>query len=157
MPSKQSSAPEVQTLLTGLAFGESPRWHEDRLWFSNWGAQEVVAVDLDGNRDVVLRMPSFPFSIDWLPDGRLLITSGRDGLLRRMEPGGSLVTHADLTSIAGGWNEIVVDGRGNAYVNGGGFDLLAGEKFAPGIVALVTPDGSARQVAEGIAFPNGMV
>jgi len=157
MPSKQSSAPEVQTLLTGLAFGESPRWHEDRLWFSNWGAQEVVAVDLDGNRDVVLRMPSFPFSIDWLPDGRLLITSGRDGLLRRMEPGGSLVTHADLTSIAGGWNEIVVDGRGNAYVNGGGFDLLAGEKFAPGIVALVTPDGSARQVADGIAFPNGMV
>ncbi len=156
MPSKQSSAPEVQTLLTGLAFGESPRWHEDRLWFSNWGAQEVVAVDLDGNRDVVLRMPSFPFSIDWLPDGRLLITSGRDGLLRRMEPGGSLVTHADLTSIAGGWNEIVVDGRGNAYVNGGGFDLLAGEKFAPGIVALVTPDGSARQLADGIAFPNGM-
>ncbi len=156
MPSKPSSAPEVQTLLTGLAFGESPRWHEDRLWFSNWGAQEVVAVDLDGNRDVVLRMPSFPFSIDWLPDGRLLITSGRDGLLRRMEPGGSLVTHADLTSIAGGWNEIVVDGRGNAYVNGGGFDLLAGEKFAPGIVALVTPDGSARQVADGIAFPNGM-
>ena len=156
MPSKPSSAPEVQTLLTGLAFGESPRWHEDRLWFSNWGAQEVVAVDLDGNRDVVLRMPSFPFSIDWLPDGRLLITSGRDGLLRRMEPGGSLVTHADLTSIAGGWNEIVVDGRGNAYVNGGGFDLLAGEKFAPGIVALVTPDGSARQLADGIAFPNGM-
>ncbi len=156
MPSKQSSAPEVQTLLTGLAFGESPRWHEDRLWFSNWGAQEVVAVDLDGNRDVVLRMPSFPFSIDWLPDGRLLITSGRDGLLRRLEPGGSLVTHADLTSIAGGWNEIVVDGRGNAYVNGGGFDLLAGEKFAPGIVALVTPDGSARQLADGIAFPNGM-
>jgi len=156
MPSKQSSAPEVQTLLTGLAFGESPRWHEDHLWFSNWGAQEVVAVDLDGNRDVVLRMPSFPFSIDWLPDGRLLITSGRDGLLRRLEPGGSLVTHADLTSIAGGWNEIVVDGPGNAYVNGGGFDLLAGEKFAPGIVAVVTPDGSARQVADGIAFPNGM-
>ena len=156
MPSKESSRPELQTLMTGLAFGESPRWHDDRLWFSNWGAQEVVAVDLDGNRDVVLRMPSFPFSIDWLPDGRLLITSGRDGLLRRMEPGRSLVTHADLTSIAGGWNEIVVDGRGNAYVNGGGFDLLAGEKFAPGIIALLTPDGSARQVADGIAFPNGM-
>src|SRR2546427_4919796 len=156
MPSKQSSAPEVQTLLTGLAFGESPRWHEARLWFSNWGAQEVVAGDLDGNRDVVLRMPSFPFSIDWLPDGRLLITSGRDGLLRRMEPDGSLVTHADLTNLARGWNEIVVDGRGNTYVNGGGFDLLAGEKFAPGIVALVTPDGSARQLADGIAFPNGM-
>src|SRR5437870_13724713 len=153
MPSKQS---EVQTLLTGLAFGESPRWHGDRLWFSNWGAQEVVAVDLDGNSDVILRMPSFPFSINWLPDGRLLITSGRDGLLRRMEPDGSLVTHADLTNLARGWNEIVVDGRGNAYINGGGFDLLAGEKFAPGIVALLTPEGPAQQVADGIAFPNGM-
>src|SRR3989442_5448626 len=149
MPSKHVSLAELKTLLTGLAFGESPRWHEDRLWFSNWGAQEVVAVDLDGNRDVVLRMLSFPFSIDWLPDGRLLITSGRDGLLRRMEPGGSLVTHADLTSIAGGWNEIVVDGRGNPYVNGGGFHLLAGAKVAPRIVALVTPRGCVRTLLDG--------
>jgi sugar lactone lactonase YvrE len=148
--------PEVHTLLTGLAFGESPRWHEDRLWFSNWGAQEVIAVDLEGKSEVIVRVPSFPFSIDWLPDGRLLLTSGRDGLLLRREPDGELVTHADLSGLSGGWNEIVVDGRGNAYVNGGGFDLLAGEAFAPGIVALVTPDGSARQVADGIAFPNGM-
>ena len=148
--------PEVQTLLTGLAFGESPRWHEDRLWFSNWGAQEVVAVDLEGKSEVIVRVPSFPFSIDWLPDGRLLLTSGRSGLLLRREPDGELLTHADLTSLSGGWNEIVVDGRGNAYLNGGGFDLLAGEAFAPGIVALVTSDGSARQVADGIAFPNGM-
>ena len=53
------------------------------------------------------------------------------------------------------WNEIVVDGRGNAYVNNIGFDFPGGE-FAPGIIALVTPDGSARQVADGVAFPNGM-
>jgi sugar lactone lactonase YvrE len=147
---------EVQPLLTGLAFGESPRWHEDRLWFSNWGAQEVVAVDLEGKSEVMVRVPSFPFSIDWLPDGRLLLTSGRSGLLQRREPDGQLVTHSDLTSLSGGWNEIVVDGRGNVYINGGGFDFLAGGQFATGIVALVTPDGSARQVADGIAFPNGM-
>jgi sugar lactone lactonase YvrE len=74
-----------------------------------------------------------------------------------MEPDGSLVTHADLTGLADHkWNDIVVDGRGNAYVNNTGFDFPGGE-FAPGIVALVTPDGSARQVAEGVAFPNGMV
>ena len=66
-----------------------------------------------------------------------------------MEPDGSLVTHADLTSLSHGWNEIVVDGRGNAYINGGGFALLAGEEFATGIVALVSPDGSARQIADG--------
>src|SRR2546422_7465423 len=55
-----------------------------------------------------------------------------------------------------GFNDIVVDGRGNAYVNDVGFDFPGGE-FAPGTIALVTPDGSARQVADGNAFPNGMV
>jgi sugar lactone lactonase YvrE len=100
---------------------------------------------------------SFPFCIDWLPDGRLLIVHSRDRLLLRREPGGSLVTHTDLGRLSeGGWNEITVDGRGNAYVSGIGFDLMAGEEPAPGIVALVTPDGSARQVADGVAFPNGM-
>jgi sugar lactone lactonase YvrE len=150
--------PELHTLLTGLAFGESPRWHTGRLWFSNWGMQEVVAVDLDGKSEVVVRVPTtIPFCIDWLPDGRLLVVSGREGLLLRRESDGSLATHADLTGLSDrAWNEIVVDGRGNAYVNGSGFDLMTGEEFAPGIIALVTPDGSARQVADGIAFPNGM-
>jgi sugar lactone lactonase YvrE len=147
VPSKQVSLPELKTLLTGLAMGESPRWHEDRLWFSDWGAQEIVAADLDGNSEVVIRTPfGLPFCIDWLPDGRLLIVSGREGLLLRQESGGSLVTHADLRNFSDkAWNEIVVDGRGNAYINGG-----------PGIIALVTADRPVRQVADGIAFPNGM-
>src|SRR5215470_15451352 len=143
--------------MTGLAFVESPRWHDDRLWFSDWIARELIAVDLEGRSEVIVRMPSFPFSIDWLHDGRLLVVSGREGLLLRREPEGVLLTHANLTGLSKGWNEIVVDGRGNAYINGGGFDLMAGEKFAPGMIALVSPNGSARQVADGIAFPNGMV
>jgi sugar lactone lactonase YvrE len=148
---------EPRVLLGGLAFGESPRWHENRLWFANWGTQQVVTVDLEGNSTVPLRVETtLPYSIDWLPDGRLLVVSGPEALLLRQEPDGSLVTHADLRTIDRGFNELVVDGRGNAYVNGGGFDLMAGEEFAPGVVALVTPEGSARQVADGIAFGNGM-
>lgn len=148
--------PEPQTLMTGIAFGESPRWHDGRLWFSDWGTQEIVAVDLEGRSEVIVRMPSSPFSIDWLRDGRLLIVSGPEGALLRREPDGSLVTHAELSGLsAHPWNDIVVDGRGNAYVNNIGFDFPGGE-FAPGIVALLTPDGSARQVADGVAFPNGM-
>jgi len=143
----KSSPPEVRTLLTGLAMGESPRWHENRLWFSDWGAQEIVAADLGGNREVAVRTPfGLPFCIDWLRDGRLLIVSGRESVLLRRDPDGSLVKHANLRSIADGiWNEIVVDGRSNAYINGG-----------PGIIALATHDGSTRFVADGIAFPNGM-
>jgi sugar lactone lactonase YvrE len=146
--------------MTGIAFGESPRWHDGRLWLADWGAQEILAVDLDGNSEVVVRVdfPSFPMCIDWLPDGRLLIVSPRDGRLLRREDDGSLVTHADLGALAGDghpWNEIVVDGRGNIYINNAGFDF-PGADFAPGTIALLTPDGTARQVAEGIAFPNGM-
>jgi sugar lactone lactonase YvrE len=126
--SEEAATPEVQTLLTGIAFGESPRWHDDRLWFSDWGAQQVVAVDLEGNSEVIAQVsfPSFPMCIDWLPDGRLLIVSAREGRLLRREPDGSLVPHADLSGLAGPghpWNEIVVDGRGNVYVNNQGFEF----------------------------------
>jgi sugar lactone lactonase YvrE len=69
---------EAQILMNGLMFGESPRWHENRLWFSDWGAQELIAVDLTGNSEVILKVASFPFSIDWLADGRLLIVSASD-------------------------------------------------------------------------------
>lgn len=148
--------PEPQMLMTGIAFGESPRWHDERLWFADWGAQELIAVDLEGRSEVVVRVPSSPFSIDWLLDGSLLIVSGLEGVLLRREPDGSLATHADLSGLSDHpWNEIVVDGRGNAYVNNIGFEFPCGE-FAPGTVALLAPDGSCRQVADGVAFPNGM-
>jgi sugar lactone lactonase YvrE len=146
----------TQTLMTGIGLGESPRWHDGRLWFADWVAQELIALDLDGRSEVITNVRSLPFSIAWLPDGPMLVTSGTK--LLRMEPDGSLVTHADLSGLSEhGWNEIVVDGRGNTYVNNICFDFMGGGEFAPGIIALVTPDGSLRQVADGIAFPNGMV
>jgi sugar lactone lactonase YvrE len=143
-------------LLTGLKIGESARWHEGRLWLCNWGTGQVLAVDADGGTEVMATVPTtIPFSIDWLPDGRLLVVAGPEGRLLRQEPDGSLVDHADLGGLGAGLNEIVVDGRGGAYVNGGtDFHPDAGE--APGFVALVAPDGSVRRVAEGLAFPNGM-
>jgi sugar lactone lactonase YvrE len=146
MTPKSTLTPGVRTVISGLAMGESPRWHEDCLWFSDWGAQEIIAVHLDGTSEVAVRVPfALPFSIDWLRDGRLLIVSGRDGRVMRQERDGSLVTHADLRGLSDKvWNEIVVDSRGHAYINGG-----------PGI-ALLGPDGSVQQVADSIAFPNGM-
>ncbi len=149
----------MRVILEGLRIGESPRWHDGRLWLCNWGAREIVAVTPAGEAEVVARVETtLPFSIDWLPErsggeasgrdrGRLLIVSGPE---RRLLLGGG-ETYADLSALAGtAFNEIVVDGRGNAYVNGGfGFE-------GPWMLAVVTPDGRARQVADGVAFPNGM-
>jgi len=148
--------PELRVIVSDLVFPESPRWRSGRLWVSDWGAHEVHALDLVGGDEVVARIDSFPMCIDHLPDGRLLVVSSRDRRVLRRQADGSLVTHADLGSIdEHAWNDIVVDGRGNAYVNNIGFDFPGGE-FAPGLVALITPDGAARKVADGLAFPNGM-
>src|SRR5262249_8251997 len=156
MAPQESARPALHTLMTGIAFGESPRWHEDRLWFSDWGTHEVIAVDLEGKSEVFVRVPSFPFCIDWLPDGRLLIVSGGEGRLLRREHNGSLVVYADLSGLSvHAWNEIVVDSRGNAYINNIGFDFSSGT-VAPGIIAFVNSNGTVRQVADGVAFPNGM-
>ncbi|MEV4612510.1 SMP-30/gluconolactonase/LRE family protein [Kitasatospora sp. NPDC049258] len=122
------------------------------------GAQELLAVDPDGGREVVLRVATLPFCIDRLPDGRLLVVHGGDRLLLRQEADGAPPAPlADLRPLSDRpWNEVVADGRGNAYVNGIGFDLMGGEAPAPGLLALVTPDGAARPVADGLEFPNGM-
>jgi len=148
------SAAEV--LMEGIMLGESPRWHDGRLWFSDWGAHQVIALGPGGGHEVVATVPSIPMCIDFLPDGRLLIVdSARRRLLRR-EPDGSLVQHADLSGVSQKpWNDIVADDRGNAYVNTIGFDFPGGE-FAPGLIVLATPDGNVREVADGLAFPNGM-
>jgi sugar lactone lactonase YvrE len=138
---------ETRIVVDGLGFPESTRWHDGRAWLCNWGAGEVLAVSGDGEREVIARLApqTIPLSIDWLPDGRMLIVDGPRGRLLRQEPDGTLDTAADLTVLGRPpFNELVVDVAGNAYVNGG-----------PGIV-LVRPDGSMREVARGLAWPNGM-
>src|SRR5690242_5308368 len=144
---------EPTVLLSGLGIPESPRWHEGRLWFCNWIDRQVVAVGMDGTAEVILaRDPdshSMGYSIDWLPDGRLLTTGDK---IQRQEPDGSMAVLAGQHA-----NEIDVDGKGNTYINGADFDFAGGGAPKPGYIKLITPDGALRQVADGIQFPNGMV
>jgi sugar lactone lactonase YvrE len=145
---------EFQTLLRDLVLVESPRWQDDRLVFSDWGAGEVIAVNLEGTREVITQIDAIPFCLDRLPDGRLLVVANHQLLVRASD--GTLSTYAELGAVSTKpWNDIVTDGRGNTYVNNIGFDFPEGE-FAPGLIALVDSGGSAHRVAGGLAFPNGM-
>jgi len=146
----------MDVVMDGIAFGESPRWRDGRVWLSDWGAGRVYSVATDGTPRVEAEVDSFPMCIDFLPDGRLLVVSSADRRVLRRESDGSLTPYADLAAVSTRpWNDIVVDARGNAYVNSIGFDFPE-EEFTPGIVVLVTPDGRVASVADGLAFPNGM-
>jgi sugar lactone lactonase YvrE len=137
----------TETFAAGIQMGESPRWHDGRFWMCDWIAGEVLVFDADGSREVVARVEGLPFSIDWLPDGRLVATT-RGGVAAGLdlEPYGATGQP---------FNEIVVDGAGRAWVDMPG--SMPWEQPKPGIVAVVLPDGSSRQVADDVWFPNGMV
>jgi sugar lactone lactonase YvrE len=141
---------KAQLLATGLGLGESPRWHDGRLWVCDWVDGEVLTLDEAGDREVMFRMTGLPFSVDWLPDGRTVLTTV-DGVV--VDTGGELTPYG---AAGDGWNEIVVDERGNTFVNRAGFDLMSGEEAKAGTVAVVIPDGSSRDVAGDVWFPNGM-
>jgi sugar lactone lactonase YvrE len=150
-----SAARQLRLVVDGLAYVESPRWHDDRLWFSHWGRDELLAVDIDGNCEVAAPgPPGLGWACAWLPDGRLLVTGPT---LQRREPDGSFSEHVDLSGVLdAGCDEIVVDGRGNVYVNSIEFDFVGGGDQSGGKIALVTPDGRVRTVADDLVFPNGM-
>jgi sugar lactone lactonase YvrE len=136
----------VDVFATGIQMGESPRWHDGRFWMCDWRAGEVLVFDAAGGREVVARIDGLPFSIDWLPDGRMLATTAK-----------GVVTLPDLRAYGGndrGWNEIVVDPHGRAYVDMPG--SMPWEESRPGVVGLVTGDGTSRIVADDVWFPNGM-
>jgi sugar lactone lactonase YvrE len=137
----------MEVFATGLSMGESPRWHEGRLWVCDWMAGEVLSFGADGERRVEQRVSGLPFSVDWLPDGRRVLTSA-DGVI--------LGDGTPYAAAGRGWNEIVVDGHGNVFVNAIGYDMMAGEDPRPGFVWVVRPDGSAHEVADDLMFPNGM-
>ena len=142
------SGPRPRTILSGLGFPESMRWRDRRAWLCDWGAGEVLAVDAAGAREVVARVPAdtIPFSIEWLPDGRLLVVDGPRRRLLCAEPDGALAPFADLGGFGTDpFNEIVVAAQGYVYVNGG-----------PGLVVGVAPDGAVTQLADGLRGPNGM-
>ncbi|MEX2292918.1 MAG: SMP-30/gluconolactonase/LRE family protein [Acidimicrobiales bacterium] len=148
----------MDLLVDGLDFGEGPRWHAGKLWYSDFYQRAVYTVTASGVREAVhADLDDRPSGLGWLPDGSLLVvlmTSRR--LVRELD--GQLVDHADLSDVAAGHcNDMVVSASGHAYVGNFGFDLEARGTFQPADLALVRPDGSVTVAAEAMAFPNGSV
>ncbi len=150
---------ELTTIVPDLHFSECPRWHEDRLWFSDFYLHQVFSCGEDGSDlRVEAEVPEQPSGLGWLPDGRLLIVSQHDARILRQEPDGTLVTHADLADhVTGDPNDMVVDDRGRAYVGNFGFDLMGGAAARTATLLRIDPDSTVTQVAEGLHFPNGSV
>ena len=156
-------------LLDGLAFGEAPRWHDDRLWFSDFYRHGVFTVDLAGTETRVLDVPAQPSGLGWLPDGRLLVVSMTDRRVLVLDEDGSLSTYADLADLCSFHaNDMLVDTHGRAYVGNFGYDLhadmeardiptiLADESAGRTDLVRIDPDRSVHVAAAGVRFPNGM-
>jgi sugar lactone lactonase YvrE len=153
-------------LLEGIYFGEGPRWHKDRLWFSDFYAHAVKSVDESGAVRMELELDDQPSGLGWLPDGRLLVVAMKERALKRLDPGG-LALHADISHLSAHLcNDMVVDAHGSAWVGNFGFDLDAELKARGGDVftdhavtnlVRVDVDGSVHLAARDMHFPNGSV
>ncbi|MGO9857188.1 MAG: SMP-30/gluconolactonase/LRE family protein [Acidimicrobiales bacterium] len=155
----------AEPFLSGLFFGECPRWHDGRLWYSDFFDHAVCSVSPEGERRVEVDFDGEPAGLGWLPDGRLLINSRLDRAVMRREPDGTIVRHGDLTPWAkGNANDMVVSADGQAYAGNFGFDLdglfdgtLEPSAIAPASLVRVDPDGVSAEAAADIQFPNGTV
>ncbi|MDP9821081.1 SMP-30/gluconolactonase/LRE family protein [Nocardioides massiliensis] len=144
---------------TGYAFPECPRWHDGALWFSDIHAGQVVRLDIHtGSSEVVAEYDGHPSGLGFLPDGRLLVADGHTSRVLRREPDGTLVEHADVSSVATHTlNDMVVDAQGRAYVGNYGDASVPPAPPFPAALALVQPDGTVTAAATDMMFANGMV
>jgi sugar lactone lactonase YvrE len=149
---------DFTTLIDGLSFTECPRWHDGRLYLSDFYTHRVLAIAMDGSAETMAEVPNQPSGLGFMPDGRLLIVSMRDRKLLLRATDGTLVEHADLSALAP-WhlNDMLVDGHGRAWVGNFGFDLMSGAAATTTVLIVVEPDGTARVAADDLGFPNGMV
>jgi sugar lactone lactonase YvrE len=146
------------TLVGGIDFGEGPRWHDGRLWYSDFFQRRVCAVSADGTSETMLEIRDQPSGLGWLPDGWMLVVSMLLRKVLRVEDDGSVAVHADVSGVATArCNDMVVAENGNAYVGNFGFDYPEHEPPRPAVLALVRPDGSVEPVADDLEFPNGSV
>ena len=148
----------LRTVHTGLDFGEGPRWHDGRLWYSDFYRHGVFTLDAAGVEERVVTVDGQPSGLGWLPDGTLLIVSMTDRRVLALGPDGELRRHADLSSVvAHHCNDMVVAADGTAYVGNFGFDLENAAAPESTVLLRVASDGTVHVAADDVWFPNGSV
>ena len=148
---------KLETLMKGLTFGEGPRWHENKFYFSDFYSHKVYSLDLSGKHEVIVEIPNQPSGLGWTPDGTMLIVSMKDRKLMSFKDG-QLKERADLTEFSGfHCNDMVVDIDGNAFIGNFGFNTYDGEEIKPTNLILVKPGDEPVLAADNLFFPNGTV
>ena len=148
---------KLETLMKGLTFGEGPRWHENKFYFSDFYSHKVYSLDLSGKHEVIVEIPNQPSGLGWTPDGTMLIVSMKDRKLMSFKDG-QLKERADLTEFSGfHCNDMVVDIDGNAFIGNFGFNTYDGEEIKPTNLILVKPGEEPVLAADNLFFPNGTV
>ena len=151
-------ARQLETILSQLTFGESPRWRDGGLYLSDVHANRVLFLRSDGTCDIIASFDGPVSGLGWLPDGRMLVVSMEDKKVLRRDSSGEFVVHADLSAIATGHaNDMIVARDGTAFVGNFGFSLYPPEDPRPAVLAKITPDGRVSVAEEELYFPNGMV
>ena len=148
---------KLETLMKGLTFGEGPRWHENKFYFSDFYSHKVYSLDLSGKHEVIVEIPNQPSGLGWTPDGTMLIVSMKDRKLMSFKDG-QLKERADLTEFSSfHCNDMVVDIDGNAFIGNFGFNTYDGEEIKPTNLILVKPGEEPVLAADNLFFPNGTV
>lgn len=147
----------MQPILTNLSYPEGPRWHQNKLWFSDIFLRELKTLDLQGKVETVVHYDDELSGIGWQPNGTLCVVSVFKHQLLRWE-NGQLCPWVDIddgNSFAS--NDMVISANGNAYIGNISFDYTKDETPKPCNIKLVTPDGKMQIAASDLQVPNGMV
>lgn len=139
--------------LDGFVYGEGPRWHSDRLWFTDGLAGRVYSVDEAGDLAVAAEVERAS-GLGWLPDGTLLVSALFAPKIYHVDAEGNVIATYDVSNLAWSTNDLFVTPHGHAYV-----DLYQGSPTpggTKGAIGLIEPWGEVRVVATGLATPNGL-
>lgn len=132
--------------IDGFVYGEGPRWHDGRLWFTDGPAGRVYSAGETGDLTAVGEV-EHASGLGWLPDGTLVVSTLFDTKLHYADASGTITATYDYGDIARSTNDLLVAPDGRTYV-----DLYGTE----GAIGLVREGGDIHVVATGLSMPNGL-